>query len=545
MSHPHDDFGNEEPEYDGKANWRNAQRVAAAFFEWLYHSSVAEEADVDLNSTERERVHELFVTYAEAMVPGFRGQKNSQRNRLESLVMAALKKQKRVKMKRYNDGVVMCSFARYDGSFAPYQDRVTARDKAKQQREALQASKGGIVVASEPVLTPYESILPVNADVTVEFLIDAMDSPMELFNVTITGPKRNSFRLATELPLQIEDSEDPVSMRLSLRTTSAGVYRADVVMYFRPSSDTFNVDDAEEAETFPILRSLSLNAAVDPVMMQMLQPVTPYQKKKKRPHKDERPIDKKNVFYPPRATSGSDIAAAAKYNRLNQYKIPVDVRETASNKEDVEATLEPPTQDTPENELHEVYQTFWQQMLWLSELQTYEDIKLFDIENAVLKKHGRLLKLSVPGLAEGRPSVLRGDTVLCNWMGKQYRGRVESVQLLDVLLQFHNSFHRLFNVNLDRVELVRFTFSRTTFRTSHRGCQLAPSVLRPAMLMPKPLHVSRILDNNHQRTPRMVPEIFSWASHSLNEEQKAAVTRIATGKLRPLPYVIFGPPGTG
>lgn len=524
-----------EMEYDGKANWKIAQGVGTKFFEWMLRNE-EQLAEFDLASIEREKVHEFFVVFGRKALSSFREQSRSKQTRLESLVMAALKKQKLVKMKRYDDGVVICSFARADGSFAPYQDRVTARDKLKIQRKALQADKGGIVVSANPIVSPADDVLPVNTDIDIQFPISHMeaDSSVELFAVTIGGHKKNSFQVVTDLPVVMDSSGGLMSLSLSLRTTATAIYRADVLLQFRAM-------DQRNGEELSILRSLSLSAAKDPAMLRMLQPVTPYKKKKKRRDHKSR-FNRRDIVHPPKQESGS---GAGTYKRLSQYKIPIDVRETVSSKGEDEVILEPPTPETPQIELARVYRDFWQQLLWMSELQTYEDIKLFDIEKALLKKHGRLLKLSVPGLAEGRPSVLRGDIVHCNWGGKQYHGRVESVQLLDVLLQFSKSFHQKFDVNLDCVDLVRFTFSRTTFRTSHQGCLLAPAVLREAMLMPKPVHVERILKNSHQRTARVVPGTFSWASRSLNEEQKTAVEKIAKATLRPLPYIIFGPPGTG
>ena len=269
-------------------------------------------------------------------------------------------------------------------------------------------------------------------------------------------------------------------------------------------------------------------------MHDMLQPTSPYVKKKR---KFDRPVDQ--ILEPPNAASTSQ-----KYNDLKQFKVPLDVRQMVENRE-FEASLVRPDYDTNENDLANVYSSFWQNLIWLSELQAYEDIKLFDMENAALQRSGRFFKLYVAGLAEGRPSVLRGDVVLCNWKGKQYRGRVFAVELLDVLMEFHSSFHKNFNVNVDRVDLIRFTFSRTTFRTSHAGCLVAPKAMGPSMLMPREQHVTRINAQQHQRLQRVLPKRFAWASKSLNDEQQNAVTEIIRGTLRPMPYIIFGPPGTG
>ena len=143
----------------------------------------------------------------------------------------------------------------------------------------------------------------------------------------------------------------------------------------------------------------------------------------------------------------------------------------------------------------------------------------------------------VPGLAERRPSVLRGDLVNITWKGKLYKGRVHQTRLLEVLMELDGSFHKRFNQALDTVD-VRFTFSRTTFRTSHEGCSKAIASMGEHMLTPKREHA--IIPG-----PRSVPKALKWANRSLNDEQCAAVYKIVEGGRRPLPFIVFGPPGTG
>lgn len=120
------------------------------------------------------------------------------------------------------------------------------------------------------------------------------------------------------------------------------------------------------------------------------------------------------------------------------------------------------------------------------------------MENVALQRAGRFFKLYVAGLAESRPSVLRGDMVDCTWKGKKYRGYVFSVELLNILIDFHPSFHDRFNVSVDRIDLIRFTFGRTMFRTAHAGCKRAPKSMGQHMLLPEPLHIQRIRSNLHQ-----------------------------------------------
>jgi hypothetical protein len=41
------------------------------------------------------------------------------------------------------------------------------------------------------------------------------------------------------------------------------------------------------------------------------------------------------------------------------------------------------------------------------------------------------------------------------------------------------------------------------------------------------------------------PQVTAWQNPLLNEQQRAAVSAVASGQHAPLPFIIYGPPGTG
>ena len=107
-------------------------------------------------------------------------------------------------------------------------------------------------------------------------------------------------------------------------------------------------------------------------------------------------------------------------------------------------------------------------LLWLEEIQMEMDIKMYDLEDTKLQREGRYFKLHVPGLAENRPSVLRGDKILVSADGEsKFSGIVQSTSQEYAILEFPGSFSRKFIEGI-RVD-VRFTFSSTGLRTSHQA----------------------------------------------------------------------------
>nr|CAD7447578.1 unnamed protein product [Timema bartmani] len=134
---------------------------------------------------------------------------------------------------------------------------------------------------------------------------------------------------------------------------------------------------------------------------------------------------------------------------------------------------------------------------------------------------GEYLSLEVPGLAERRPSVLVGDSIhaesLCddntkpsvNW----------AIQRLGQEMLFPNKVapktQQLIFEETDKDSTASKSFGQVN-------------------------NVSKLKRHTLEENKQLV-----WFNKRLNFYQKEAVRNILKGEARPLPYVIFGPPGTG
>ncbi|XP_046583747.1 RNA helicase Mov10l1-like [Haliotis rubra] len=235
-------------------------------------------------------------------------------------------------------------------------------------------------------------------------------------------------------------------------------------------------------------------------------------------------------------------------------------------------------------------------LLHLEEIQQEIDIRQFDLHRVCLRRCGEYLALQVPGLAEGRPSILIGDKIILTDPGDPdgpcYEGFVHEIHSSEVLLKFNPEFQGKYNGEDYNVE---FTFNRTSLRRCHQAVSLAVRHLKDTVLFPtylqtkmpqiqlsKPSGAQDVVklqasytgfggttQNNGNCHPQnknsvdkegtdrngkstYLPNINPWTqdqvkffNRSLNNRQKAAVIKILLGQSRPLPYVIFGPPGTG
>ena len=186
------------------------------------------------------------------------------------------------------------------------------------------------------------------------------------------------------------------------------------------------------------------------------------------------------------------------------------------------------------------YVDFYQRLLWSEEIQLQADLALFNLEGdeaTTFKKEGRMLRLTVPGLAENRPSILKGDYLLARLRGDslKYKGRIETIEREDVLLRFDSDLHNAY-ITGQRVE-IRFILSRGPWRLFHQGLEHVTADITSNVLFP----------SHGQEALTMTQSIAEGFNHSVRENpnQWHAVSRIVERSHMPYPFVVFGPPGTG
>nr|CAD7408107.1 unnamed protein product [Timema cristinae] len=180
-------------------------------------------------------------------------------------------------------------------------------------------------------------------------------------------------------------------------------------------------------------------------------------------------------------------------------------------------------------------------LLHIEEHQMKIDIHTFDCDNQILKAipgEHNLLALKVPGLAENRPSVLRGDAIYVEILGDnnhlRYEGIVHRVRENDVHLGFHKNFITKYVMGMQL--RVQFTFNRLPLRVQHR-----------ALSMLRRCEVQKLMFPSIYRGLFGVSPITKWFNRdvSTNQQQMTAVTNIVFESASPAPYIVFGPPGTG
>ncbi|CAG8510498.1 12307_t:CDS:2 [Dentiscutata erythropus] len=207
--------------------------------------------------------------------------------------------------------------------------------------------------------------------------------------------------------------------------------------------------------------------------------------------------------------------------------------------------------EKPKNEVREMlsqvqlnpdnYKDFFTNLLYAEEYETTAGFKIYDRQETTLERYEDYLTLNMPGLAEERPSVVPGNFILVVKCGledkKAYKGYVRSTRVDKIDIKFGRKFMQEI-YSPDAKFNVRFTYNRISMRRMHQA------------LNNDKMNFRRLFPHNHENYRRngindenndQLTDFYT----AQNYYQKQAVRIIKTGEHHPLPFIIFGPPGTG
>ncbi|XP_035129894.2 RNA helicase Mov10l1 isoform X5 [Callithrix jacchus] len=195
---------------------------------------------------------------------------------------------------------------------------------------------------------------------------------------------------------------------------------------------------------------------------------------------------------------------------LPQYPIPDRLRKCVEQKIDI-LTFQPLLAELLNMSN---YKEKFSALLWLEEIHAEMELEEYNMSGVILKRNGDLLVLEVPGLAEGRPSLYAGDKLILKT--QEYNGH--AIEYISYVIEDRKT-------RKDQAE--------HGTKEKRAGDQDLPA--------PLAADISDLVDEIQTPEARKI-EFFNPV---LNENQKLAVRRILSGDCRPLPYILFGPPGTG
>ncbi|KAJ2913799.1 hypothetical protein MD484_g6608, partial [Candolleomyces efflorescens] len=190
------------------------------------------------------------------------------------------------------------------------------------------------------------------------------------------------------------------------------------------------------------------------------------------------------------------------------------------------------------------YGAWWQVLLHVEEEQVRQDLEQYALMDVELKANYPRYELQVPGLAENRPSVLVGDFILVSHADsgvslterQWFEGRVHDVRMNDVVLRFGDNFSTYKGTKFD----VRFVLNRLTFRRMHHA--LVNGFVPSRIFFPSVRDV-----NGMKRVTAQQTSEIHLHNRELETDEEQVETVAAILNLRPgsVPFVVFGPPGTG
>lgn len=248
-------------------------------------------------------------------------------------------------------------------------------------------------------------------------------------------------------------------------------------------------------------------------------------------------------------------------NRLLNFPVPKKLFE-ATLQSTSYAALDASLPDVAETLSHhraKNYAEYFHYLLYFEEVFLRHEFRRYDQERGHFFRDGEYLAYEMKGnIFECRPSIVVGDHIKVeslisretNENPLQWIGYIHKITRNRLLLKFDEEFQSFYNG--EDYKLI-FEFSRSKLNKLHNAVhRVGERLLRESaeLMFPtkipsqKQLQVSISLVNGELHGTQPIKK-WELCNSRLNIIQKEAVCNILRGEARSVPYVIFGPPGTG
>ncbi|XP_063831408.1 putative helicase mov-10-B.1 [Ostrinia nubilalis] len=183
------------------------------------------------------------------------------------------------------------------------------------------------------------------------------------------------------------------------------------------------------------------------------------------------------------------------------------------------------------------YMIYFRHLLWWEEIISKINLRKYNMSSVKLQKEHKGYYLQVPGLAEKRPSLLRGDRVFitpkeCDYT---FESTIKDMDDDRVLLgDFDENFSNYYSETCEFD--VRFLMSRTPMERMHEAISGIFTSKQTCRAFPVPIKKKVAVYPIYKFYNKLIRD---------NPEQRSAVEHIVSGTSGKAPYIVFGPPGTG
>ncbi|XP_013171065.1 PREDICTED: putative helicase mov-10-B.1 [Papilio xuthus] len=184
------------------------------------------------------------------------------------------------------------------------------------------------------------------------------------------------------------------------------------------------------------------------------------------------------------------------------------------------------------------YMAFFHHLLWWEEVHIKYNLKNYNMFSVTMDRRKGAYILEVPGLAEKRPSLLRGDRVYIKPRDTptlNFESTISNIELNNIILtNLDETFEQHYKV--DALFDVRFVMSRVPVERMHEAVNSIHRSKQLCRVFPQ--------SPKHYIPPADITKFYNKWIES-NKEQRSAVEHIVAGTSGKAPYIVFGPPGTG